>query len=72
MKASVTGHLIDRRTTTSVMSLSRKEVQDYIDDLEGNAEEIEEQARRFFSSLDTEKKRVRASIMSNKKRPRHS
>ncbi|SEO74863.1 hypothetical protein SAMN05216388_101826 [Halorientalis persicus] len=49
------------------MSQSRVEVQDYIDDLEEDAEEIGEQARQFFSSLDTEKKRVRASIMSNKK-----
>ena len=50
------------------MSLSREEVQDYIDDLEGDAEGIEEQAREFFSSLDTEKKQVRASIMSDKQR----
>lgn len=50
------------------MNLSREEVQDYIDDLEGDAEDIEEQAREFFSSLDTEKKRVSAGIMSDQTR----
>ena len=52
------------------MSQSREEVQDYIDDLEGDAEAIEEQAQKFFSSLDTEKRQVRASVVSDKKRPK--
>jgi len=52
------------------MDFSEQKVQDYLQELASDANEIEEMAEQFFSSLDTEKRQVSAGLMTDKKRPK--
>ncbi|WP_434530213.1 hypothetical protein ACODNH_01635 (plasmid) [Haloarcula sp. NS06] len=54
------------------MDFSEQKVQDYLRELCSDADEIEEIAERFFSSLDTERDQVSAGWMSDKRGPRLS
>jgi len=48
------------------MDFSEQKVQDYLQELGSDAEEIEEKAERFFTSLDTERKQTTDPISSSK------
>lgn len=47
------------------MDFSEQKVQDYLQELGSDADEIEENAERFYSSLDTEKKQTTDLITNN-------
>lgn len=52
------------------MDFSEQKVQDYLQELGSDADEIEETAEQFFSSLDTERRQVSAGLMTDEKRPK--